>query len=65
LTIDTRGTLAQIRQRAIEESEERYLRDKLAQCNGRIDRTALEAGITPRQLHKLMTKYRLRKESFR
>jgi DNA-binding NtrC family response regulator len=59
------GTLADIRRQAVEDVERQYLRRQLATTGGRIDATAEAAGITPRQLHKLMTKYGLKKEDFR
>ncbi len=62
---DTSLTLAQMRQSAVERLETQYLSDLLATKKGRINDTAEAAGITPRQLHKLMTKYGLRKEDFR
>ncbi|MCF8083479.1 MAG: sigma-54 dependent transcriptional regulator [Deltaproteobacteria bacterium] len=57
--------LAQVRRRAAEAAEKRHLRHILAECRGRIKDTAQVAGVTPRQLHKLMTKYGLHKEEFR
>lgn len=65
LFVDGSATLAEVRQRAIEEAERKYLEEKLAEHHGRVDKTADAAGITPRQLHKLMTKYGIRKEDFK
>jgi DNA-binding NtrC family response regulator len=59
------GTLAEIRRHAVEDVERQYLRQQLTATGGRIDATAEAAGITPRQLHKLMTKYGMKKEDFR
>jgi DNA-binding NtrC family response regulator len=59
------GTLADIRRQAVEDVERQYLRRQLSTTGGRIDATAEAAGISPRQLHKLMTKYGLKKEDFR
>lgn len=64
VVIETAGTLAEIRQKAITEIEEKYLREKLTFHKGKINKTADEAGITPRQLHKLMAKYHLKREQF-
>ena len=50
---------------AIEEFERRYLWALLQSCNGSIKKSADTAGITTRQLHKLMTRHRLDKKSFR
>jgi DNA-binding NtrC family response regulator len=65
VTLTPAGTLADVRRRAIEDIERRYLTQQLAVNGGRIDATAEDAGITPRQLHKLMTKYGLKKEDYR
>lgn len=58
-------TLAEVRQRSVEESERFYLGKLLAANKGRIKETAEAAGISPRQLHKLMKKYGIRKEEFK
>jgi DNA-binding NtrC family response regulator len=65
LSIDPRSPLADVRQRAIDHAERLYLSEQLAVNQGRIDATAKAAGITARQLHKLMTKHRLKKEEFK
>ena len=65
VSIDTSHALAQVRAEGIEEIERRYLKDLLARHKGRINRSAEEAGITTRQLHKLMKKYGYRKETFK
>jgi DNA-binding NtrC family response regulator len=65
VTIDTSQTLARVRAEGVEEIERRYLKDLLARHQGRINQSAEEAGITTRQLHKLMKKYGLRKEDFK
>ncbi|HSH75469.1 MAG TPA: sigma-54 dependent transcriptional regulator, partial [Longimicrobiales bacterium] len=63
--IDTRVTLAEARETAREAFERRYLDAQLRRCAGRIDRTAAACGITPRQLHKLLTRYEMRKETYK
>jgi DNA-binding NtrC family response regulator len=65
VSIDTSHALAQVRAEGIEEIERRYLKDLLTRHRGRINRSAAEAGITTRQLHKLMKKYGYRKETFK
>jgi len=65
VSIDTSHALAQVRAEGIEEIERRYLKDLLTRHKGRINRSAEEAGITTRQLHKLMKKYGYRKETFK
>ena len=37
----------------------------MARNHGKINISATEAGITTRQLHKLMSKYGIRKEEFK
>lgn len=58
-------TLAEARRRSIENTEQNYLRDLLTRNRGMINRTAKAAGISTRQLHKLLTKYKLHKEEFK
>jgi DNA-binding NtrC family response regulator len=62
---DTLMPLHAARASAIEEFERRYLWTLLQSCGGSIKKSADTAGITTRQLHKLMTKHRLDKKSFR
>jgi DNA-binding NtrC family response regulator len=63
--IDSSRTLAEIRRKGIEDIERRYLRELLARNRGKIKDSAEAAGITTRQLHKLLTKYGIRKEDFK
>ena len=65
LSIQTNRTLAQARSLAVEEVERRYLKDALSRNRGKINETAKEAGITSRQLNKLMNRHGLRKEEFK
>jgi len=58
-------TLADARQHGIEEIERNYLKDVLARNKGKINDSARDAGISSRQLNKLMNKYGLRKEEFK
>ena len=58
-------TLAEVRRTAIEQTERRYVQQLLAGNNGRIKESAEAAGISSRQLHKLMKKYAIRKEEFK
>jgi transcriptional regulator with PAS, ATPase and Fis domain len=58
-------TLADGRRRAVAAFEKQYLAELLAMHKGRINRTAADAGISTRQLSKLMRKYGLWKESFK
>ncbi len=65
LPLDMALTLAEARRRGIETIERQYLRGLLSVNEGRIGKTAQAAGITTRQLHKLMTRYKIRKEEFK
>jgi DNA-binding NtrC family response regulator len=58
-------TLADVRRQGIAEIEQTYLKELLARNRGKIKDSANEAGISTRQLNKLMTKYDLHKEEFR
>ena len=63
--LGTTITLAEARRRGVEEIERSYLRELLTAKGGRIKDTAEAAGVSARQLHKLMTKHGLRKEDFK
>lgn len=63
--LDTSLTLAEMRRRAVETVERQYLEALLTLHRGRVNRTAESAGVTPRQLHKLMSRHGIRKEAFR
>ncbi len=58
-------TLAETRNRGVENIERRYLNQLLSRNKGKIKDSARDAGITTRQLNKLMKKYDLRKEEFK
>ena len=58
-------TLADVRRQGVELIERQYLKELLTRNRGRINTSAAEAGISTRQLNKLMHRYRLRKEEFK
>jgi DNA-binding NtrC family response regulator len=58
-------TLSEVRRKAVESAERTYLVDQLARNQGKIQSTAEKAGVTTRQLHKLMSKYGIKKEDFK
>nr|NIV97685.1 AAA domain-containing protein [Candidatus Saccharibacteria bacterium] len=58
-------TLTEARQRGVEEVERNYLKDVLTRHKGKIGDSAKSAGISTRQLNKLMNKYGIRKEEFK
>lgn len=65
LLVDSSLTLAEARRQSIENFERNYLKELLTQQKGKIKESAKFAGITTRQLHKLMAKYGIRKEAFK
>jgi len=65
VAVDSSLPLAEVRNRGVEEIEQRYLRELLATNRGRIKESAEVAGISTRQLHKLLNKYQIRKEEFK
>lgn len=62
---DPSQTLATVRQTAVVQAERSYLQQVLTLHCGRINQSARAAGITTRQLYKLMKRYDLHKEGFR
>jgi DNA-binding NtrC family response regulator len=58
-------TLAEVRRQGVELIERQYLKELLTRNRGRINTSAAEAGISTRQLNKLMHRYQLRKEDFK
>jgi DNA-binding NtrC family response regulator len=58
-------TLTQARQRGVEDIERNYLKKVLTRHKGKIAESAEVAGISTRQLNKLMNKYGIRKEDFK
>ncbi|MCG6983112.1 MAG: sigma-54 dependent transcriptional regulator [Deltaproteobacteria bacterium] len=65
VAVDASLPLAEVRNRGVEEIERRYLRELLASNRGRIKESAEVAGVSTRQLHKLLNKYQIRKEEFK
>ncbi len=58
-------SLAETRRQGIESLERNYIRELLKRCHGKINDSARKAGISPRQLNKLMHRYRISKEEFK
>jgi len=65
LPVDSSLTLAEVRRKGIEDIEMSYLKELLARNRGKVKESAEAAGITTRQLHKLMAKYGIHKEEYR
>ena len=65
IPMDASQTLAEVRHRGVEHIERQYLKELLAAHRGRINPAAAQAGISTRQLHKLLTRYAIRKEDYK
>ncbi len=65
LAMDTDICLSKARQKAVQGFERQYLKELMFKNKGKINQSAQEAGISTRQLHKLMLKYGFRKEDFK
>jgi len=65
LQLDSSQALAEVRRRGIEHVERQYLKKLLTDTKGKINQSALAAGISTRQLHKLLTRYGIRKEDYK
>lgn len=65
IPMDTQLSLAEVRNRAIEDVERQYLKEILTKFQGRINETADAAGVGVRQIHKLMSKYGFDKKDFK
>ena len=63
--LDMSKTLADVRRQAVEDTERQYLRELVARNSGRINVSAAEAGISTRQLNKLLNRYGIHKEAFK
>lgn len=63
--VNTELTLGEARRLAVEAVEKQYLKELLSAHRGRIDRTAAAAGVTTRQIHKLLVRHVIRKEDFK
>jgi DNA-binding NtrC family response regulator len=65
VTLKNSETLAEFRRRGIEKIEQQYLKELLSVHRGKINESAKAAGISTRQLHKLLTRYSIRKQDFK
>lgn len=57
--------LALARGHAVDEFEKRYLRELLLKNHGKINQSAIDAGISTRQLHKLLSRHELDRKDYR
>jgi DNA-binding NtrC family response regulator len=65
LPVEAHLPLAEARRHATEDFERQYLKTLFARNKGRVNRAAEDAGISSRQLNKLMVKYGIQKETFK
>ena len=65
MTVDARLPLAEARRLAIEDFERQYLKELFTRFKGKVNRAAEGAGVSTRQLNKLMAKYGIQKELFK
>jgi len=65
VVMDITQPLAEIRRQSLEKLELQYLKELMSKHQGRVNRASETAGITTRQLHKLLSKYGIRKEEFK
>ena len=63
--MDISRPLTEARKEAVASVERQYLMAQLAAHKGRIDATAKATGISVRQLHKLLTKYKIKKADYK
>lgn len=57
-------SLSEIRSSALESIERNYLKEVLFQTKGKINKSAEIAGVTPRQMHKLLNKHQILRKDF-
>ena len=63
--ITERYPYAEVRRKNMDYLERQYLKEVMTKHQGRVNRASETAGITTRQLHKLLSKYGIRKEEFK
>jgi transcriptional regulator with PAS, ATPase and Fis domain len=65
IPIEAHLSLAEARRHAVDDFERQYLKELFARTKGRVNRAAEDAGISSRQLNKLMVKYGIQKEAYK
>jgi DNA-binding NtrC family response regulator len=65
LPVQNHLPLAEARKHAIEDFERQYLKMLFTRTKGKVNLAAEDAGISSRQLNKLMVKYGIQKEAFK
>jgi DNA-binding NtrC family response regulator len=65
LPVQAHLPLAEARRYVVEDFERQYLKKLFTRSKGRVNRAAENAGISSRQLNKLMVKYGIQKQDFK
>jgi DNA-binding NtrC family response regulator len=65
LPVQAHLPLAEARRQAIDDFERQYLKELFSRHKGRVNRAAEDAGVSTRQLNKLMVKYGIKKEIYK
>jgi DNA-binding NtrC family response regulator len=65
LPVQAHLPLAEARRQAIDDFERQYLKKLFSRHKGRVNRAAEDAGVSTRQLNKLMVKYGIEKEIYK
>ncbi|MBF0278776.1 MAG: sigma 54-interacting transcriptional regulator [SAR324 cluster bacterium] len=64
-TLNASMQLSDAREKAISSFEREYLKKVLTEYKGNINNSSKAAGVTPRQFHRMMAKYFIKKEAFK
>jgi DNA-binding NtrC family response regulator len=65
MSVDASLPLAEARRQALEDFERQYLQELFTRFKGKVNRAAEGAGVSTRQLNKLMAKYGIQKQSYK
>ncbi|UZP67071.1 sigma-54 dependent transcriptional regulator [Desulfovibrio mangrovi] len=65
VSLDLSLPLSEVRNQAKEHAQRRYIEELIAECRGKVNLTAERAGITTRQLRKLLSRYGIDKSRYK
>ena len=65
VSLDLSLPLSEVRNQAKEHAQRRYIEELIAECRGKVNLTAERAGITTRQLRKLLCRYGIDKSRYK
>jgi DNA-binding NtrC family response regulator len=65
LPVQAHLPLAEARRQAIDDFERQYLKELFSRHKGRVNRSAEEAGVSTRQLNKLMVRHGIKKDVYK